>query len=237
MKRSFWSYISNGKHSIGTTGGMVYVYDENNIEIAQLRVQNYSYELAFFPDGERFAVRSNEGIIAVYDLSNFQLVKKFRYGKAKDPQDGNMCVSLDGKYIYVINYTFDQKKDAPNWWVDVYETKSFTIVKTLFKEDGIYPDYLEWGEDENSFYILGSVDKDANVPGMTADGWIIAKYERGELRGHTIYYKTINLYKNLKMWQLSGFTAKQREWLYPKDQELEKLDKPLAKLWKIKSKE
>ncbi len=236
MKRSFWSYISNGKHSIGTTGGMVYVYDESDIEIAQLRVPNYSYDLVFFPDGERFAVRSNEGLIVIYDLHNFRLIKKFRYGKAKDPHDGNLCISLDGKYIYVVNYTFDEKKDGGNWWIDVYETESYTLVKTLFKEEGVYPDYLEWGEDENSFYILGSADKAAYGTRLTVSGWIIAKYEGEELHSYIIYEKTRELYANLKKWQISGFTTKQREWIDPKNQELEKLDKPLAKLWKIKSK-
>ena len=39
-------------------------------------------------------------------------------------------------------------------------------------------------------------------------------------------------YRNYKHWQLSGFTPKQREWLYPKDEEFEKLATPLAELWK-----
>ena len=233
MKRSFWSYISNGKYSIGTTGGMVYVYDETDREVAQLKVTNYSYELSFFPDGSRFAVRSNEGAIAVYDLCDFHLIKKFRYGKAKDPHDGNMCISLDCKYLYVINYTFDTKKDAPDWWIDVYETESFTLVKTLFKEEDVYPWYIEWAEDEQSFYLLGSANKRRWRFGCD---YIIAKYDGEKLLTKVIYEKTEHLYSNLKKWQISGFTARQREWIYPKDQVLEKLDKPLAKLWTIKSK-
>lgn len=234
MKRSFWSYISNGKYSIGTTGGMVYVYDEADREVAQLKVTNYSYELSFFPDGSRFAVRSNEGVISVYDLYDFHLIKKFRYGKAKDPQDGNMCVSLDSKYLYIVNYTFDKKKEAPNLWIDVYETESFTLVKTLLKEEDIYPKYIEWAEDEQSFYILGAAYKDEVC--WLGGKYIIAKYDGEKLLTKVIYEKTRELYFNLKTWQISGFTARQREWIYPKDQVLEKLDKPLAKLWKMKSK-
>lgn len=224
MGKSFWTHISNGKHSIGSTGGMVYVYDEKDIEIAKFKDMNYAYDLTFFPDGERFVARSNEGLIAVYDLRNLRLIKKFRYGKAKDPHDGNLCISADGKYIYVVVYTFDEKKNAPNCWIDVYETETFSLVETLFKESEIYPYYIEWGEEKDVFYLLGSAKRGRSVIARCKDGYadVLSVSENTERRYH-----------NIKCWQLSGFTPKQREWIYPKDEVLERLDTPLAELWKI----
>jgi len=222
MGKSFWTYISNGKHSIGSTGGMVYVYDDEGVELAKFKDMNYAYELAFFPDGERFVARSNEGLIAVYDLRTLRLIKKFRYGKAKDPHDGNLCVSADGKYIYVVVYTFDEKKKKPYTWIDVYETESFTLVESLFKGKEFYFTEIEWGEEQNVFYALVYKRR----------GCVIARCKGDCADFLSISDGICHRYRNYKHWQLSGFTPKQREWLYPKDEEFEKLATPLAELWK-----
>ena len=40
-KPSFWSLISNGEYTVGTTGQTVYVYDSNNTELAKFKDLKY----------------------------------------------------------------------------------------------------------------------------------------------------------------------------------------------------
>ena len=45
--KNFWSYIENGKYSIGCTGQTVYVYDQNGTELAKFKDLPYAYKAAF----------------------------------------------------------------------------------------------------------------------------------------------------------------------------------------------
>ena len=40
--------MSNDKYSLGSTGGMIYVYDGNGRELTKIKTMNYTYELVFF---------------------------------------------------------------------------------------------------------------------------------------------------------------------------------------------
>ena len=225
--KSFWGYISTEKHSAGATGGCVYVYDKAGRELARFKDMHYAYDLTFFPDGKRLAVRSNEGLIAVYDLEKLQLVKKFRYGKAKDPHDGNLCISKDGSLIYVIVYTCNEEKRGPETWLDVYETETFTRVKRLLKNEGFFLNYIERIVDEEQFYLLGSFKED----------WCIAKLCGDKIEVCPISEKERDRAFWIKNWELSGFSEKSAEWTASSDKEnLRRIENPLAELWERVSK-
>ena len=220
--KNFWGYISTEKYSVGTTGGCVYIYDKTGTELARFKDMHYAYDLAFFPDGKRLVVRSNEGLIAIYDLEKLQLVKKFRYGKAKDPHDENLCISKDGSLIYVIVYTYNEKKQGPETWLDVYETETFTRVKRLLKGEEFFLNYIERIVDKDEFYLLGSFKED----------WYIAKLCGDKIETRPISEKEHDRIFWIKNWELSGFSKKSAEWTCKSQRNnLERIENPLAELW------
>ena len=98
--RSFWSYIKNDKYAVGCTGQTVYVYDNAGAELAKFRDIIYAYMPMFFPNQNKFLVKSTDGRLAVYSLDELRLIKKFRFSKVDCAQDDGFCFSRDGRYFY-----------------------------------------------------------------------------------------------------------------------------------------
>lgn len=48
----FYSYISNGKYSVGCTGQTVYIYNTNGIELAKFKDLPYAYLSVISPQGD-----------------------------------------------------------------------------------------------------------------------------------------------------------------------------------------
>jgi WD40 repeat protein len=233
MPKQFWTYKSNGTYHIGLTGGMLWVYDNAENEITRIKTTNYTYDLQFSPDGKRFVTRSNEGILAIYDLETFSLIKKFRYGKAADPHDQNFAFSKDGKLLYIIVYTFDKKIDGPNLWIDVYEMENFTLVKSLFKGvEDFCPDTIEREENTDNFYVLGKKFLSRNPDDLDWQHSIV-KLSNDEIESdYPLSDKKRHKYHWWKWWEESGFTEPRRALMGREYQNLSKLNNPLADLWK-----
>ena len=150
--KNFWSYISNGKYSIGTTGQTVYLYDENGNEIKKYKDIKYGYTPMFSPDGKLFVVKSTEGKIAVYSLETFDLIKKFRFSKVDGSQDDGFCFSPDGKEFYNIERHIESYISR----LSVYDTETFELKKQLFADDfNLVIDTIEYDADTEVYYILG----------------------------------------------------------------------------------
>lgn len=150
--KSFWSYISNSKYSIGTTGQTVYLYDENSNEIRKFKDIKYGYTPMFSPDGKIFVVKSTVGQIAVYSLETFDLIKKFRFSKCDGGQDDGFCFSPDGKELYNIERHIDSCKSR----LSVYDTETFELKRQVLDRDvNLSISTIEYDEKTDSYYILG----------------------------------------------------------------------------------
>lgn len=229
----FWGFISNGTYSIGCTGQTVYVYDRDGKELAKFKDIKYGYTPLFFPDGDRFLVKSTEGRLAIYSLTEMKLLKKFRFSKVDGAQDGNMCFSPDGKLFYNIEWhPHPTDCHRSNSAIDIYETESFTQVKLLFADDPvIHPYALQWDLESNILYVLGSDRRqDTYNP-------FIAILEDDRLCDlHHVSERDATFYVGYLYTAGLGFTKQSKEWspLKYKGYDLDKIEKEshtLSELW------
>ena len=72
--RNFWGYYDNGKYRVGCNGGTVYIYDQNNKELAKFKDIRYAYKGKFLPNSNKIIIKSTEGLLAVYDLDKLDLI-------------------------------------------------------------------------------------------------------------------------------------------------------------------
>ena len=85
--KKFWTYISNGRYSIGLTGSTVYVYGKEGEELGKFKDLNYAYATVISPRGDIFVVKTTDGRMAVYSFEPLKLIKKFRFSKIDGGQD------------------------------------------------------------------------------------------------------------------------------------------------------
>lgn len=199
--KNFWSYISNGKHSVGCTGQTVYIYDSNGKELAKFKDIIYAYKPVISPDGNLLAVKSTDGRFAIYSLEEMKLIKKFRYSKVNGGQDDDFCFSRDGKYI--INLECQQ--DCLHHGISVYDTENFERKETLFTGRTRLSS-IECDDEGDGYYVLGS-----------GNSSFIAKYENNELKlkeKASIPDEEFEFYRKFKGLELMGFTEKAFEWSY-----------------------
>lgn len=219
--KKFWSYISNGKYSVGTTGQTVYLYDENGNEIGKFKDIIYAYTPMFSPDGKIFVVKSSDGRLAVYSLENRALIKKFRFSKVDGAQDEGFCFSPDGKYF--IN--LETHGDGLQWAISVYDTADFSRVSRLLLEEKISVSYIEFDDITNEYYCLVN-DAECRC--------FVAKYKNNTVVDMLeITEKEWDFYSSYLRLKMSGFTEKQYEWSYIDCElnELKEMNHSLAKLY------
>lgn len=222
--KNFWSYITNGKYSVGTTGETVYLYDESGNKIKKFKDIKYGYTPMFSPDGKLFIVKSTEGKIAVYSLETFDLIKKFRFSKCDGGQDEGFCFSPDGKYFVNLE---GLGKDGLESAVTLYNTEDFTIVSRLTLDSDMGVVHIEFDYITNEYYVLGL------IRGNRISGFI-AKYKNNAIidkifiseNEYDFYYK----YFDLKMF---GFTEKAYEiFCFENDlEELKSMNYTLSELY------
>ena len=154
MRKPFWSLVANGRYQVGCTGQTVYVLDRAGNELARFRDMTYAYYPALHPDGDIAAVFSNNGVMAVYSLSELRLVKKFRVSAVNATQTGRFpCFSPDGRYLYHIE---GRKGDGCNSRLSVYSTAEYQLVRRLFEEgqETVF-DCMEIDEKTGGLFLLG----------------------------------------------------------------------------------
>lgn len=153
----FWSFISNGQYCVGCTGPTVYVYDCEGRELAKFKDIKYGYTPLFSPDANKFVVKSTEGRLAVYSLTEMKLLKKFRFSKEDGGQDYNMCFSPDGKLFYNVEvHPHPANSGQITFAIGIYETDHFTLMRHLFLNDPVTdPTDLEWDAETGILYVLG----------------------------------------------------------------------------------
>lgn len=194
--RKFWGFYDNGKYRVGCSGQSVYVYDQQDAELARFRDMDYTYRGAFVPGTNIFVAKSNYPKMAIYDLDRLELIKKFRSGRAA-PQDHGFAFTPDGSKFYNI------ESHSLHSHIAVYDVPDFSLREVLFadREDLVLYD-LEFDPSGNC-YIMGYVREpktNREFIGRLADGkitdqkWISWKY---------LFYLS-----RCKSWQNSGFSEK-----------------------------
>ncbi len=207
--KNFWSYISNGKFSVGTTGQTVYLYDENGNEIKKFEDIKYGYTPMFSPDGKLLIVKSTIGQIAVYSLETFDLIKKFRFSKVGGAQDDGFCFSPDGKELYNIERHIDSCKSR----LSVYDTKTFGLKRQLLDDDiNLSISVIEYDEITEAYYILGFFRD--NETGVLSQCFV-SKLEDNILSEIVFVSEgEYDLYQSYNRLKLNGFTKKAFQWSF-----------------------
>ncbi len=202
--KKFWSYVTRGKYSIGCTGQSVYVY-ENDIEIVCLKGFKYTYKSCISPNLDYFALKSNTGIMYVYSLKDFSLVRKVRFMKSDSSQDNMFTFSLNGKSIISV----DTYQDVHNC-ISCFSVPNLELKRRLFDDsDTIEPCVLELTDEDNIFYVLMAERNKNNIVykyfvALIKDDKILDKKYISE--------KEFDLYLDFKELEYDGFTEKAKEW-------------------------
>ena len=204
--RKFWGFYDNGKYRVGCNGGMLFVYDENNTELARLKSIRYGYSGAFKPNTNIFVVKSTGGSLAVFDLDKQELCLKIPVTDIGAVDEG-FGFSPNGKYFYNIEKT----KNSCETQLIIYNADDFKPIKTLFADEkNMCLETLEFDDETDEVYILGFMrDEESEV----IDYGFIGKLRADKIVEKKIFdceiYDYIQAYKN---WELQGFTEKSLEW-------------------------
>ncbi len=218
---SFWSYITNGKYSIGCTGQTVYIYDEKGNEKARFKDLTYAYNAEISPDSDKIVVKTTEGILAVYSLEKMSLIKKFRFSKVDGGQDAGFCFSADGKFFF----NLESHGDGREHCLSVYETENFTLVKKLFSDEDMYIPCIEYDEKYDTYFVIGILYRK-----FRRNKYFAAEFRDDSLQNMTfIGEKEYGFYHNFKDLEKSGFTQKSYRWSYM-DESLEDLSSQTRKI-------
>ncbi len=206
MGKPFVSLISNEKHQIACTGQTVYVLDSAGNELAKFKDMTYAYYPALHPKGDTAAVFSNNGVMAVYSLSELRLIVKFRVSAMNDTQTGRIpCFSPDGQYLYHIE---GRKGDELNSRLSVYSTEDYRPVLRLFEQgqETVF-NCMEFDQETGILFLLGYYRK------KNSNDLFVAK-----LNGHSLQdvrplnEHTYDFYQSAMYIKQCGFTEYAYKW-------------------------
>lgn len=236
MKYKFVAYIETKKYNIGLLSKNVIVFDKNGVETTRFKDMSHGYLGTVSPDERLLVIKSSEGRMAVYDLEQLKLIKKFRFSKIDYSQDDNFTFSPDGKYLYNI----ERQGSSLNSALSIYDTTDFQLQKRLFEEDrNTVIQIIEYDKATDMYYILGFIRTSGNSPAKD----FVAKFVNDELQdmkyinGDVTFSLTFKFYKILEK---SGFTEESYKWLVIDKRvtldQIKNMDLSLASLWsKLKS--
>lgn len=197
--RKFIGTATNDDFTVGCTGQTVYLFDKDGNEIAKFKDIIYAYTPILSPDGKQFVVKSTDGMLAVYSLETFSLMKKFRFSKVDGAQDDGCCFTTDGKSFVNI----ERHKDALHSAISTYDTSDFSLVKQVSFDDYTALDHIEFDEDTNTYFVLGFM-RDLD---RVFDYGFVATFEENEIKNVTpITAKEYEFYNSYKYLEMMGFS-------------------------------
>lgn len=101
LMKKYQGYAQNEKFKVGLNGKTVYIFDNDENELARFQDAPYIYRGKFIPNTNTLVVKSTAGWLLFYDLDSLALIKKIRFSNIGS-QDGNFAITQDGKYLYNI---------------------------------------------------------------------------------------------------------------------------------------
>lgn len=198
--------ISNDQYQIACTGQTVYVLDQTGNELARFRDMTYAYYPALHPKGDTAAVFSNNGVMAVYSLSELSMIVKFRVSAVNDTQTDRIpCFSPDGQYLYHIE---GRKHDSLNSRLSVYSTVDYQPVFRLF-EQGPKTVFscMEFDQETGILFLLGFYRQE------NSNAYFVAKLNGQSLQDvRPLDPRTYEFYRSAIRLKQSGFTEYAYEW-------------------------
>lgn len=206
--RKFWSFLDNGTYRVGCNGGTLYVYDQNNRELAKFKDLTYAYTGAFHPDRNLFALKSTGGGLAFYDLDGMRLLKKIIYTRL-EAQDEGFAFTPDGRYFLNIEKPVCSTRTE----LTVYDTEHFQVVRKMFQgEETLVLSDLEFSASTGECFVIGYLRGEDGVAGI----FFIGKLREDSLTDLCMLskdqYDYIYWYKD---WERSGYSDKNLEWSHP----------------------
>lgn len=204
--RNFAGYTENENFKVGCTGQITYVYDKNDNELVKFKKDIlYGYLPIFKPNSNILVVKSTIGRIAIYNLDNLCLLKKFRFTSVDGGQDESMCFSKDGKVFYNI-----EKRVGLETCIAIYNTDNFEQIKVLFENNQKQSlQHIECDKENGNIYLLGYMRDDNGIFHQP----FVAQLENDKLVNITNIskeeYRYIDGYKHLES---HGFTKEVKEW-------------------------
>lgn len=96
--KKYQGYAQNEKFKVGLNGKTVYIFDNDENELARFQDAPHMYRGKFIPNTNTLVVKSTAGWLLFYDLDSLALIKKIRFSNIGS-QDGNFAITQDGKYL------------------------------------------------------------------------------------------------------------------------------------------
>ncbi len=202
--KNFWGYYDNGTFRVGCNGSTVYIYDQNNTELARFKELPYAYRAAFMPEKNIIAVKSTAGYLGFYDLDSLSLIKKITVTTI-GAQDEGFSFSPDGKLFYNIEKPYTSTATE----LSIYETENFTKVKKLFSGNRkIVLNNIEFDDESDACFVIGSMRTNENS--VCDNGFVGLLDEENECISDMIELTPIayRLTATYKSWEQSGFTKR-----------------------------
>ena len=199
--KKFYGYYDNGNFRVGCSGASVYVYDQNDTELARFKDIKYAYTGAFQPNTNIFVAKSTEGSLAIYDLDKLELKKKIIITRI-GAQDEGFAFTPDGQFFYNIEKTVTSTRTS----LAIYRTSDFELEQRCYtNHETMFLEYLEFDGCENNCYAFGYMRGD---DGVFAYGFIgiLSTTEVSEIKAlPKDFANFVSWYKN---WEISGYSEK-----------------------------
>ena len=203
--RKFWGFYDNGQYRVGCNGGTVYVYDQEEKELAKFKDIPHAYVGAFQPETNIFVAKSTAGALAVYDLDQMKLIRKIKITRM-EAQDEGFAFSPDGQFFYNI----EKPVRSTDTQLTVYRTSDYEKEKVLFEEnDRMFLTAIEFDKCTKEGYVLGFMRGENRVMEYGFIGKFTGDDVFGIKRIPDAEYDYIHAYKD---WEKSGYTPKKLEW-------------------------
>lgn len=171
LMKKYQGYAQNEKFKVGLNGKTVYIFDNDENELARFQDAPYMYRGKFIPNTNTLVVKSTSGWLLFYDLDSLTLIKKIRFSNIGS-QNGNFAITQDGKYLYNI--------ESPNYstrtQLTKYDLETLKPLITSFHNSETI--FLKYVEISNEFIFLFGFMRDDK--GIKDYGFISQYKEIGE---------------------------------------------------------
>ena len=157
LMKKYQGYAQNEKFKVGLNGKTVYIFDNDENELARFQDAPYMYRGKFIPNTNTLAVKSTAGWLLFYDLDNLVLIKKIRFSNIGS-QDESFAITQDGKYLYNI--------EAPNCstrtQLTKYDLRTLKPLITSFhNSETIFLKYIEISNE--TIFLFGFMRDDKGI--------------------------------------------------------------------------
>lgn len=203
LMKKYQGYAQNEKFKVGLNGKTVYIFDNDENELARFQDAPYMYRGKFIPNTNTLVVKSTAGWLLFYDLDSLALIKKIKFSYIGS-QDGNFAITQDGKYLYNI----ESPNCSTRTQLTKYDLETLEPLITSFRNsETIFLKYIEISN--GTIFLFGFMRDDK---GIRDYGFISQYKEIGEKwmlrdgkRIADVIYDKIRQYKGCEDF---GFTQK-----------------------------